>query len=247
MTVTPEGEPERQDSSRDPDPDNSPESIVFIDPKALTRQAVSEMLVNAFPNRKVTGVSTCKELRDGRNETRVIIIHIRSMLVRDVWVRDELQAIRDSFENIPIIAISDREDSHEIFTALSSGIRGYIPTSMTAEMTFAVISLVEAGGTFIPERALRSYGAALDDTAVGLRQSNEFNLTSRELLVLNRLREGKANKVIAMELKMQESTVKVHVRNILKKLRVTNRTQAVTVANQHLGDILDVMQMHELR
>ena len=46
------------------------------------------------------------------------------------------------------------------------------------------------------------------------------------------LREGKPNKLIAAQLKMQESTVKVHVRNILKKLRVTNRTHAAFVASR---------------
>ena len=63
---------------------------------------------------------------------------------------------------------------------------------------------------------------------------SELDLTDRELGVIHLLREGKSNKLIAAQLKMQESTVKVHVRNILKKLHVSNRTQAASIANREL-------------
>ena len=72
----------------------------------------------------------------------------------------------------------------------------------------------------------------------------ELNLTSRELAVIDLLREGDANKVIAKCLNMRESTVKVHVRNILKKLRATNRTHAATVANRLLAKP-DLMRLAE--
>jgi DNA-binding NarL/FixJ family response regulator len=66
-------------------------------------------------------------------------------------------------------------------------------------------------------------------------RSDELDLTPRELSVIDLLREGKPNKLIAAQLEMRESTVKVHVRNILKKLNVGNRTHAASVANRLLG------------
>jgi DNA-binding CsgD family transcriptional regulator len=62
-----------------------------------------------------------------------------------------------------------------------------------------------------------------------------LDLTPRELSVVELLREGKPNKLIATALLMQESTVKVHVRNIMKKLHVSNRTHAASVANRLLS------------
>jgi DNA-binding NarL/FixJ family response regulator len=59
------------------------------------------------------------------------------------------------------------------------------------------------------------------------------------LSVIDLLRQGKPNKVIAVNLQMQESTVKVHVRNIMKKLRVTNRTHAASVANRLFAEQQD--------
>jgi DNA-binding NarL/FixJ family response regulator len=62
-----------------------------------------------------------------------------------------------------------------------------------------------------------------------------MDLTPRELSVIDLLREGKPNKLIARQLDMQENTVKVHVRNILRKLNAANRTHAALLANRLLG------------
>ena len=73
-------------------------------------------------------------------------------------------------------------------------------------------------------------------TVIRCHASDQLNLTSRELAVINLLREGRANKVIAIKLNMRESTVKVHVRNILQKLRVSNRTHAATRRQSPAGE-----------
>ena len=56
--------------------------------------------------------------------------------------------------------------------------------------------------------------------------AQQLSLTTRQIAVLSHLQQGKANKIIAHELRMSESTVKVHVRNIMRKMGATNRTQA---------------------
>ena len=80
--------------------------------------------------------------------------------------------------------------------------------------------------------------AKLDDQLEGERQrlSDGRDLTPRELAVIDLLREGKPNKLIARRLDMQESTVKVHGRNSLKKLNAANRTHAAFVVNRLLGE-----------
>jgi DNA-binding NarL/FixJ family response regulator len=59
--------------------------------------------------------------------------------------------------------------------------------------------------------------------------------TARQTAVIAALRQGKQNKIIAYELNMRESTVKVHVRNIMKKLNATNRTEVAYLTNQLLA------------
>jgi DNA-binding NarL/FixJ family response regulator len=133
--------------------------------------------------------------------------------------------------------LADRDDADEVNCALTHGVRGYIPTSIEWEVAVAALRLISAGGTFVPADALRSTAAKPDDQPEGERQgrSDGLDLTPRELSVIDLLREGKPNKLIAAQLDMQENTVKVHVRNILKKLNATNRTHAAFVANRLLG------------
>src|ERR1700726_3472879 len=132
---------------------------------------------------------------------------------------------------------NDRDDVAEVNRALALGVRGYIPTSVECGVAVAALRLISAGGTFVPPDALRATTAKPDDQPEGERQrrSAGLALTPRELSVIDLLREGKPNKLIAARVDMQESTVKVHVRNILKKLNATNRTHAAFVANRLLG------------
>ena len=181
-------------------------------------------------------------------DVSLLILYIRSAGVGDNWVQEQLRLIRSERPEMAVIMISDRDDADDVREALNYGVRGYIPTSIASEVAIAALTLIEAGGTYIPADVLRSGGiefeaepaaAEFEAEPVGTAEPHapgRLNLTSRELAVIDLLREGNPNKVIANKLNIRESTVKVHVRNILKQLRVTNRTHAATVANQLLAN-----------
>jgi len=219
----------------------TPVCIAVIDPKPLTRQSIVEMLAKALPEYVTVAASCCEELLDTREKVsgrpRLVIIHIRGAGVLDAWVQTTFELVRLRIPDVPVIVFSDRDDVDDILKALACGVRGYIPTSVEVDVASAALRLVNAGGTFIPAHALRTATAAPGNGTEGERRGlpDKLDLTPRELSVIDLLREGKPNKLIAIELKMQESTVKVHVRNIMKKLHVANRTHAASVANRLLG------------
>ena len=95
---------------------------------------------------------------------------------------------------------------------------------MTARVVAEAIELARAGGTFVPVSGFLALREAICATVESKPLMPSF-LTTRQGAVAEALRKGKANKIIAYELNMCESTVKVHVRNIMKKLQATNRTQ----------------------
>jgi DNA-binding NarL/FixJ family response regulator len=168
----------------------------------------------------------------------------------NTWVQCALKFLRVRLPEASIVVLADREDVDEVNRALTLGVRGYIPTSVECGVIVAAFRLISAGGTFVPADALRSTAAKPDDQPGGgrLRRSDGLDLTPRELSVIDLLREGKPNKLIAAQLDMQESTVKVHVRNILKKLNAKNRTHAAFVANRILGKNAEpVALLHSLR
>jgi len=198
-------------------------------------------LAKALPDYTIVATCSCEELLDSRERAsgrpRLVIIHIRGVGILDTWVQNTFELVRLRMPDVPVIVFSDRDDVDDILKALACGVRGYIPTAVEVVVASAALRLVNAGGTFIPAHALRSAPAATGNGAEGERRGfpDKLDLTPRELSVIDLLREGKPNKLIAIELKMQESTVKVHVRNIMKKLHVANRTHAASVANRLLG------------
>jgi DNA-binding NarL/FixJ family response regulator len=211
--------------------------IALIDPKPLTRRSILEMLAKAFPNYMTVAACSCEELLElGWRQpgcAHLIVIYIRSGQLTDPWIQNALELARLHLTDASVVLLSDRDDVDDPVKALTYGVRGYVPTSVEAELAFAALQLINAGGTFIPAHALQSasskVGTGSERDAQGL--PNEISLTPRELSVVDLLREGRPNKLIAAALKMEESTVKVHVRNILRKFGACNRTHAAFLAN----------------
>jgi len=218
-----------------------PISMALIDTKTLTRQSIRDVLTEAFTESALVAVSTCEELLEMDEERigklNLVVVYIRNEGLTTPWVQSALELLRVRLPEASTVVLADRNDVAEVNRALAHGVRGYIPTSVEWEVAVAALRLVSAGGTFVPSDALRSRSAKPDDQPEGERQgrSDGLDLTPRELSVIDLLREGKPNKLIAAQLNMQENTVKVHVRNILKKLNAVNRTHAAFVANRLLG------------
>jgi DNA-binding NarL/FixJ family response regulator len=145
-----------------------------------------------------------------------------------------VKRLRQAFSNVPVVVLSDAKSAlrpRNIRNALNSGAQGFIPTLTTeVPVALAAIRFVKDGGTFAPLDLLL---AGRTGPASGKSEIPTANrLTPRQTTVLAHLHQGKANKVIAYELGMSESTVKVHIRNIMRKTGATNRTQAVYNSRQ---------------
>ena len=130
-----------------------------------------------------------------------------------------------------LIILSDLDAAEEVVASFRAGARGFIPTSLDPGHVIAAIRFVLAGGAFIPAKAqLRTYRQASPESRPApcpdqVVVQNPHQWPPRQLAVLRLLGEGKTNKHIAGALGMEEGTVKVHVRHIMRKLGVTNRTQ----------------------
>ena len=133
----------------------------------------------------------------------------------------------------PTIVLSDGDEFEQIINLLDSGARGYIPTNLSLDVAVEAVRLVRAGGVFVPASSLVA-ARRPSEGGTGAAHSANGIFTARQAAVVDALRRGKANKVIAYELKMRESTVKVHVRNIMKKLNAKNRTEVAFMTNESI-------------
>jgi DNA-binding NarL/FixJ family response regulator len=149
---------------------------------------------------------------------------------------EELQQVHQlasmANNSAPIMVMSDIADPDHIIAVLAEGAKGYLTTDIALEIAIEAMRFVCAGGVFVPATSLLA--ARSPSTAVAAKPAEDDVFTSRQIAVIKALRQGKANKIIAYELNMCESTVKVHVRNIMKKLKAKNRTHAAFIANEML-------------
>jgi two-component system nitrate/nitrite response regulator NarL len=146
-----------------------------------------------------------------------------------------------------IVAIGGTVEPHVVLMALQAGADGYLHEEMTSDTLIMALELVLRGETVLPAvvvSLLAGYGAAKSQVAVanGLRRNevgfispeeikgSDPGLSTRQAAVLQALIDGTPNKVIARQLKLSEATVKLHVKEVLRKIHVRNRTQAAVWA-----------------
>ena len=128
----------------------------------------------------------------------------------------------NSRQNPIPICNSKRTSREDIHNAMEAGASGYVLKDSTEDKLLPAIRAVAAGQRWIPEDVARRLAA---------RRLFE-ELTQRELLILNKVVKGLANKQIGDVLNISENTVKWHLKNILAKLSVADRAEAVAVAIQ---------------
>jgi DNA-binding NarL/FixJ family response regulator len=121
-----------------------------------------------------------------------------------------------------ILMLTAFDGDEDIFKALEAGAQGYILKNATGEQLLPAIRAVAAGERWMPQEVEQRLAA---------RKTYE-TLTPREIEVLHELAKGLANKQIASVLNITEHTTKGYLKNILAKLHVADRTEAVTVAIQ---------------
>jgi DNA-binding NarL/FixJ family response regulator len=195
--------------------------IVLIEKRALVRDYLTRALelTRGF---SVVAHASVEDWVDVSKDTQASIILLSAAGgISDPGTKSSLTALWELRPPLPVVVLSDVEDAGQIVDALAAGVHGWIPTSLSLDVAAHAIRLVNAGGTFVPARSL----LAMENSSPQAQQLRNSIFTPRQLAVIEAVRRGKANKIIAYELNMRESTVKVHVRNIMKRLNCRNRTE----------------------
>jgi len=129
--------------------------------------------------------------------------------------------------HIPILVTAECDDPERAHAILRAGAKGFLPTSHSLKVLMGALERVRAGGTYVPLALTDAVPAA---TPQRVQCTPWRELTRRQRDVLALISEGRSNKLIADALNMSESTVKAHVKQIIRRLNVANRTQAALLA-----------------
>jgi two-component system, NarL family, response regulator LiaR len=203
--------------------------VVFVDDHEMVRIGVSSYL-SAQPDIEVVG-----EADDGKKGVALALELRPDIILMDLVMKemDGIEATRKIIEQWPeakIIIVTSFLDDEKVYPALEAGATSYmLKTSKAGEIANAVRATYHGQSVLEPE--------VTGKMMVKMRQKNTHlpheDLTSREIEILLLMAEGKTNQDIADELYIALKTVKTHVSNILSKLNVQDRTQAVIYAFKH--------------
>lgn len=175
----------------------------------------------------------------GEAETAKEAVQLTQILHPDVVLMDiymplgsgltALKEIRQQFPDTSVIMLTSSEDDDHLYEAVRLGAAGYLLKSLDADELFSLLIGVTKGEAAMTKAmATRLLKGIVQRSRDG--EKGEETLTERELVVLRLVARGASNQQIAEELVLSVNTVKSHLRNILDKLQLENRTQAATYA-----------------
>jgi len=143
-----------------------------------------------------------------------------------------VKALKTIFENSRIVIFSHRADAEYVLASFMAGAEGYLLKTISSEVFLASLDLIMKDQIVFPSLAnnmLCAHYAELKNQKNG-HTVDCFRLSDRELEIAKLLANGDSNKLIARHLDITEATVKVHLKAILRKLKLANRTQVAVWA-----------------
>lgn len=218
----------------------APSEIVVVERRQLVRDAVARGFAASLSWRVQSYPTIGQCLAAPNNWSRTVIVHLALGEDGGSSIDEAFGAMHKAECPAALMILSDCDAAASVVDAFKKGAKGYLPMSVPVRIAAQAIRLVAAGGCYVPVSCLVGGQGALElaraDGPSTAKAADERSciFTARQTAVIEALRRGKANKVIAYELNMRESTVKVHVRNIMKKLNARNRTEVAYRANEFL-------------
>lgn len=219
--------------------DGQPDVLV-VDPLKLRRAAMLCLISDWAMERQLAAAMAdlTPPLEKVLSSVRLVFLSVGGASVDLPDIQAFSRAVTSRSPQTSLVVASDLETPHEVMAAFLAGARAFLPTSIEPKLAKQVLGFVLDGGSFFPPHLLlhrqtpetlsaaASPNEAAQDSRACAQAARRSVLTARQQQVAHLLRRGMSNKVIARELSMTEATVKVHVRQIMRKLGATNRTQA---------------------
>ena len=233
--------------------DHNPASDTLVDTLALVdpRQCLRDSLASSLGHQLKSDILTFDSvdaLLLSRPSTlksvRIILLCVGA--IEHLAIEKDIEEINKMCSDCSIVLFSDEVKLSPKHKALVSLLNGYIPSSYNSRQLSACLSVVEEGISFFPSGLMAEAGQDLTGSAYAHHHCNLDSLlseplTPRQQQVLDFVAQGKSNKAIASALSLKESTIKVYVSEVLRKLDVENRTQVCYLVGHTESDKLSVI------
>lgn len=216
------------------EPTSAPITVLLVDDHTLFRSGIRSLLqrhadftVLGEAADGIEGIKRAKQLQPD-----VVLLDLNMPGMSGV---ETLQLLLQDRPGMAVIMLTVSEEAEDLALALQSGARGYLIKNIDADYLVRAIRRAAAGESVLAESMASKLVAHMQGGAVKkVAPPSELDkLTPREREILSCLARGESNKTIARTLDVAESTVKIHVQNVLKKLNLSSRVQAAVFAVAH--------------
>jgi DNA-binding NarL/FixJ family response regulator len=208
--------------------------IGWVSLSRLTRECMADVLARAEPSLEILPFKTASDcITFSTRPLDLIVYHSRGHGDADL---QELAELRKVLTAVKLLVLSDSVavEPALVKRIMAGGASGFIlGSSNSLEMLLSAIRLVSSGGTFVPREFFMADRLS-NRPPEGAECHGAARITRRERSVLELIKHGKPNKTIANELGLSLCTVKIHARNLIRKMGAANRTQVAVNADKFL-------------
>jgi two-component system nitrate/nitrite response regulator NarL len=216
--------------------------ILLLEPNRLWREGLSRVLEDAGYTVAAAAGSLSEELAATAADQAAPDVVVVDAAAIDDDAAEEFATARERFPDTRIVVFTDPDNPGDALSCFMAGADGCLMKNISSKAMAGCLDLVAVGERVFPASLI---GALLKDPGMGgspspipevyrnLADPATAQLSRRERQILASLAVGRSNKQIAEENNLTEATIKVHLRNILRKIHATNRTQAAVWAITH--------------
>ena len=210
---------------------DKPISLLIADDNRLLREGLASMLAEIDD---ITVVGMASSGSQALDQIRKLLpeIALIDIGMPDKDGLDVTQSLHKDLPAVKVIILGMPDLTDEIMACIEAGAAGYVLKEASFEYLVETIRLVQRGESFCSPRIAASLFSRIAELAGEQIPESSVKLTSREVEVINKIADGLSNKEIAGQLYIEEQTVKNHVHNILDKLQLHNRLEAVQYARE---------------
>ena len=200
--------------------------FLIVDDHPLFGEALGNAIRISHPDARILEATSIKGALAVLVTEPTIDLVLLDLLLPDAVEFSGFQRLRELYPSLPIAIVSSHEDQSTISEALEMGAVGYIPKSTSLSELSQAIDRVLSGSVSAPKDFVATRNMARSSAAPTMRERLR-ELTPQQTRVLHLITRGLQNREIAAELKLAESTVKAHVTEVLRKLKLFSRNKVI--------------------